>query len=141
MYTTPVLLDTTPHVITSLLAMGMALAFIVADRSSPTSRALALFLASVGVAIGVGSQISYPRHYAGIFEWWDGVFAIPETAAFFFAYEWILRVRRTVPAAGLKTSGPDALLRLAQALALFYLLMSLMFPVMRATKFLNAGFK
>ena len=135
------MIDTTGQIITSLLAMGMALAFIVADRNSPTSRALALFLASIGVAIGVGSQISYPRHYAGIFAWWDGVFAIPETAAFFFAYEWILRVRRTVPAAGLKTSGPDALLRIAQALAVFYLLMSLMFPVMRAQKFLNAGFR
>src|SRR6185503_16163747 len=42
----PVLLDTTPHIITSLLALGMALAFIIADRSSPTSRALSLFLAS-----------------------------------------------------------------------------------------------
>ena len=38
-------MDTTPHVITALLALGMALAFIIADRSSPTSRALALFLA------------------------------------------------------------------------------------------------
>src|SRR6185295_12256799 len=113
----------------SLLAMGMALAFIIADRSSPTSRALALFLASVGVSIGVGSQVAYPRHFFGYIEWWDGVFAIPETAAFFFAFEWILRVRRTVPSAGLKTSGPDALLRIAQALAVFYLLMSLMFPV------------
>jgi hypothetical protein len=61
MYTTPVLLDTTPHVITSLLAMGMALSFIIADRSSPTSRALSLFLASVGLAIGIGSQIAHSQ--------------------------------------------------------------------------------
>ena len=57
---------------------------------------------SIGVSIGIGSQIAYPRHYAGICSWWDGVFAIPEAMAFFFAYEWILRVRRTVPAAGLQ---------------------------------------
>lgn len=135
------MISTTPHIITSLLAMGMALAFIIADRSSPTSRALALFLVSIGLAIGVGSQISYPMHYAGSIEWWDGLLAIPETMAFFFAYEWILRVRRTVPAAGLKTSGPDKLLRIAQGLTLFYLLMSLCFPVMRAKNFLNAGFR
>jgi len=120
--------------------MGMALAFIVADRGSPTSRALALFLASIGVSIGVGSQVAYPRHYAGDIAWWDGVFAIPEALAFFFAYEWILRVRRTVPAAGLKTSGPDKLLRIAQGLAVFYVLMALAFPRLRVENFLNAGF-
>jgi len=133
-------IDTTPHIITSLLAMGMALSFIIADRSSPTSRALALFLASVGLAIGVGSQIAYPRHYVGDIAWWDGLFAIPEALAFFFAYEWILRVRRTVPAAGLKTSGPDRLLRIAQVLTMVYVLAALVFPRMRVERFLNAGF-
>lgn len=135
------MIDTTPHIITSLLAMGMALAFIIADRSAPTSRALALFLVSIGLAIGVGSQISYPRHFRGEIAAWDGLLAIPEALAFFFAYEWILRVRRTVPAAGLKTSGPDRLLRIAQGLTLFYLAASIAFPVERATKFLNAGFR
>jgi adenylate cyclase len=134
-------IDTTPQIITSLLAMGMALAFVIADRSSPTSRALGLFLMSVGISIGVGSQIAYPRHYHGIVEWWDGVFAIPEAMAFVFAYEWILRVRRTVPAAGLKTQGPDNLLRLAQALALFYLAAAFVFPRMRVENFMGAGFR
>ena len=134
------MINTTPHIITSLLAMGMALAFIIADRNSPTSRALALFLVSIGVAIGVGSQIAYPLHYQGIVHAWDGVFSIPEAAAFFFAYEWILRVRRTVPAAGLKTQGPDRLLRIAQALTVFYVLASLAYPQTRVEKFLNAGF-
>jgi class 3 adenylate cyclase len=133
------MIDTTPHIITSLLAMGMALAFIIADRSSPTSRALALFLMSIGVSIGIGSQIAYPLHFAGQIAWWDGAFAIPEAMAFFFAYEWILRVRRTVPSAGLKTQGPDRLLRVAQGLVGFYLLMAFAFPQMRVEKFINAG--
>jgi class 3 adenylate cyclase len=127
--------------ITSLLAMGMALAFIIADRSSPTSRALALFLVSVGLAIGITSQIAYPLRYRGIVEAWDGVFAIPEALAFFFAYEWILRVRRTVPARNLKTHGPDALLRIAQALTVFYAAMSIAFPRLHFEHFMNAGFK
>ncbi len=135
------MIDTTPHVITALLAMGMALAFIIADRSSPTSRALALFLVSIGLAIGVGSQIAYPMHYRGVIEPWDGLLAIPEGMSFFFAYEWILRVRRTVPAAGLKTSGPDRLLRIAQALVVFYVLASIAFPRVRVEKFLNVGFR
>jgi len=134
------MIDTTPHIITSLLAMGMALAFVIADRNSPTSRALAVFLASIGVAIGVGTQIAYPLHYRGIIHAWDGIFSIPEAAAFFFAYEWILRVRHTVPAAGLKTKGPDQLLRIAQALTVFYVLASLAFPRVRVEKFINAGF-
>lgn len=134
------MIDTTPHIITSLLSMGMALAFIIADRSSPTSRALALFLTSIGVSIGIGSQVAYPLHYAGRIEWWDGAFAIPEAMAFFFAYEWILRVRRTIPAAGLKTQGPDRLLRIAQALVVFYLLAAFACPRLRVENFLNAGF-
>ena len=135
------MIDTTPHIITSFLAMGMALAFVIADRRSPTSRALGLFLASIGVSIGVTSQIAYPMHHVGRIEWWDGVFALPEAAAFFFAYEWILRVRQTVPSHGLKTEGPDRLLRIAQALAVFYALACLAFPRTRVEKFLGAGFR
>ena len=135
------MIDTTPQIIASMLALGMALAFTIADRNSPPTRALGLFLMSIGLAIGINSQIAYPRHYAGNIAWWDGVFAIPEAAAFIFAYEWLLRVRRTVPAAGLKTSGPDRLLRVAQALAAFYGLNALLFPRVRVEKFLNEGFR
>src|SRR5262245_18122438 len=120
--------------------MAMALAFIFADRSSPTSRALALFLMSVGLSIGIGSQSATPMHYMCSVECWDGVFALPESAAFFFAYEWILRVRRTVPAAGLKTDGPDKLLRVAQALVVFYQLAAFAFPIQRVDQFLGVGF-
>jgi class 3 adenylate cyclase len=94
----------------------------------------------VGLSIGVGTQIAYPLHYRGVIEVWDGLFAIPEALAFFFAYEWILRVRRTVPARSLKTRGPDALLRIAQGLVVFYVLMALAFPRIRVEHFLNAGF-
>ncbi|HEX2651978.1 MAG TPA: adenylate/guanylate cyclase domain-containing protein [Burkholderiales bacterium] len=135
------MVDTTPQIITSLLAMGMALAFVYADRNSPPTRALGLFLMSVGISIGVGSQIAYPRHYYGIVAWWDGVFAIPESMAFFFAYEWILRVRRTIPSAGLKTAGPDRMLRVAQALVVFYQLAAFAYPRLRVEKFLGAGFR
>jgi len=140
MYTAPAVLDTTPHIITSLIALGMALAFIIADRASPTSRALSLFLASVGLAIGIGSQIAHPLHVQGRIAAWDGLFAIPETFAFVFAYEWVLRVRRTIPAGNLKTRGPDSLLRVAQGLALFYGAASLAFPKLRVDHFINAGF-
>jgi class 3 adenylate cyclase len=66
---------------------------------------------------------------------WGGVLALPETLAFVLAYEWLLRVRRTVPARNLNTEGPDRLLRVAQALALFYGALALAFPAERAAYF------
>ena len=128
---------TLPQVIVSLLALGMALAFILADRDSPTSRALALFLASAGLAIGIGAQIALPLHREGVVDWWHGVFALPEVLAFIFAYEWVLRVRRTVPARNLRTRGADGMLRAAQGLAIVYGLASLALPAMRVENFIN----
>ncbi len=124
----------TPHVITSLLALGMAIAFLAADRRSPTSRALALFLGSVGLAIAAGSLLA-PRMLPNLAPPAWGLFALPEVLAFVFAYEWLLRVRRTVPARNLYTEGPDKLLRVAQALAILYGLLSLVFPEQRAAHF------
>jgi len=123
-----------PHIITALLALGMAIAFLAADRRSPTSRALALFLGTVGIAIAVGTMIA-PRAYADGIPAWGGVFALPETLAFVFAYEWLLRVRRTVPAQNLNTQGPDRLIRIAQGLAILYGLLALAFPEQRAAHF------
>lgn len=115
----------------------MALAFILADRNSPTSRALALFLVSVGLSIAVVVLIEGPlvrRHGVPA---WGGAFALPETLAFFFAYEWLLRVRRTVPARNLYTAGPDRLLRVAQGLVLAYWVAALAFPEQRNEHFIG----
>ncbi|MGQ0545876.1 MAG: adenylate/guanylate cyclase domain-containing protein [Betaproteobacteria bacterium] len=125
---------TVPHVITALLALGMAIAFIAADRRSPTSRALALFLGSVGIAIATGVLLA-PKAYAAGVPAWGGVLALPETLAFVFAYEWLLRVRRTVPTRNLYTEGPDRLLRIAQGLAVLYFVFSCLFPEQRTAHF------
>ena len=129
--------DTTPHIITALLALGMALAFILADRASPTSRALALFLVSIGLSIGVTVLVEGPYVRRAGVPPWGGLFALPETFAFVFAYEWLLRVRRTVPARNLYTAGPDRLLRIAQALAILYGTAALAFPEQRNLYFLG----
>ena len=129
--------DTTPHVITALLALGMALAFILADRASPTSRALALFLVSIGLSIAVVVLIEGPLVRQRGVPVWGGLFALPEMLAFFFAYEWLLRVRRTVPARNLYTAGPDRLLRIAQLLAVLYWLIALAFPEQRQQNFIG----
>jgi adenylate cyclase len=129
--------NTTPQVITALLALGMALAFVVADRQSQTSRALAWFLWSVGVSIAVSVLVALPMHIRLALPAWDGVFALPEVMAYVFAYEWVLRVRRTVPARNLRTRGADAGLRVSQGLAAFYGVTSLAFPALHHEFFVD----
>lgn len=129
--------DTTAPVIVSLLAVGMALAFILADRRSQTSQAQALFLVFVGISIAIDVLLVLPlRRAVGIVPW-EGVLALPQMLSFLFAYEWILRVRRTIPAGNLNTRGADRLLLAAQALAIFYGLAALGFPELRAEHFGN----
>ena len=127
----------TPQIIVSLLALGMSLSFIVADGASPTSRSLSAFLACIGISISANVLIGIPLRQERGVPAWDGLFAIPEMLAFIFAYEWLLRVRRTIPAGKLNTRGADNMLRVAQGLALFYGLISLLYPQLRVEHFLN----
>ena len=115
----------------------MALSFILADRHSPTSQAQALFLVCVGVSIAVDVLLVLPMRRSDGVVRWEGVFALPQVLSFLFAYEWVLRVRRTIPAGNLNTRGADRLLLAAQALALFYGLTALAFPELRAEHFGN----
>jgi adenylate cyclase len=126
-----------PQIIVSLLALGMALAFIVADRSSPISRTLSAFLACIGASIAVNVLIGVPLRAQSGVSAWDGLFALPEVLAFVLAYEWLLRVRRTIPSGNLRTRGADNMLRVAQGLAIFYGVVSLIFPKLRVEHFLN----
>ena len=115
----------------------MALAFILADRSSPTSQAQAIFLTFVGMSIAIDVLWVLPMRQAHGVVTWEGLLAIPQVLAFVFAFEWVLRVRHTIPSRDLNTSGPDRLLRGAQGLALFYGLTALIFPELRAAHFGN----
>ncbi len=133
-------MSTAPQIIASLLALGMAFAFVLADRDSPTSRALSLFLVAVGASIAVSSLIEQPLRASGSYPSWGGIFALPEVLAFVFAHEWILRVRRTIPAGTLRTRFADNQLRVAQALAILYGALALLFPHERAEQFIGAAF-
>lgn len=123
--------------IVAMLAVGMALSFVLADRHSTTSRALAVFLVLVGISIAIDVLWVVPtRKVVGVVPW-EGLFTVPQVLAFVYAYEWVLRVRRTIPAGNLNTRGPDRLLRAAQSLAVFYGLTALVFPQLRAENFGN----
>lgn len=115
----------------------MALAFILADRRSQTSQAQALFLTCVGISIAVDVMLVLPLRRAHGVVAWEGLLAAPQVLSFVFAYEWVMRVRRTIPSGTLNTRGPDRLLRAAQGLALFYGLAAIVFPELRAEHFGN----
>lgn len=130
-------INTTAAIIPALQALAMALAFILADRRSPTSKALSVFLAFTGLSIAVDVLWTVPmRSEFGVVAW-EGLLALPQSLAVLYAFEWVLRVRETIPAANLKTQGPNRLLRIAQGLALVYGLAALLFPAQRAAHFGN----
>jgi len=129
----------TAPLIVSLAAMGMSLAFFVADRDSPTSRMLALFLLCLGASIALNVLVALPYHERHGIPPWDGLFAWPQVAAGVFAFEWLLRVRRTIPAGALNTRGGDRLVRVAQALMLLHGALAMIFPVQRVEYFTNVA--
>jgi adenylate cyclase len=129
--------DITPHILVSLVALGMGLAFVSADRASPTSRALAASMGFIGIAIYLNiaflRDLNHPPP-------WSGVLAIPEAAAIIAVLEWLLRVRRTVPAArDMNVAVGDRVLRMGQVSGVLYAIFALLWPDIRAEHFLHAG--
>jgi len=124
-------------IVVSITALGMALAFFVADRDSPTSRMLSLFLAWLGASIALDVLVALPYRQRYGIPAWHGLFAWPQAAAGVFAFEWLLRVRRTIPAGTLNTRGGDRLIRVAQGLMVLEGLMALAWPVEHFRYFAN----
>lgn len=128
-------LDLTAYAVVALLSLGMALAFIVADRHSPTSRALAVAFAAIGISLGFGVVVGVG--YA--VPWWLlGWSGLADAAALVALLEWVLRVRRTVPSGALNTRTGDVMLRLGQAAAVLYAALSIALPEVRGQQFLGA---
>ena len=126
----------TPHTFVSLLALGMALAFLSADRHSKTSQALAAGLAFIGIGIWLNvtlvvDNLHPPR--------WSGLLGLPDAASIIMMLEWLLRVRRTVPVgAATNVKFGDRLLRIGQLCGAFYAIASLVLPDARSQLFLRA---
>jgi adenylate cyclase len=125
-----------PHTLVALVALGMGLAFLSADRTSASSRWLACTLGFVGISIYFNiilvTDVDALKAYSG----W---FAIPETIAMVAMLEWLLRVRQTVPAGPeMNVTFGDRVLRVGQLAALAYCALAVVFPVQRAEQFLGA---
>ncbi len=119
----------------SLLALGMALAFISADRDSLSSRWLALFFVGLGLSIDLNIVVGVQWNVSTALHGW---FSLSEGMACVALLEWILLVRRTVPAQDLDVRAGDYVLRLGQVSSGIYCLLSVLFPETRLRDFLGA---
>lgn len=130
------LLYSLPHTLVAVVAIGMASAFLAADHRSATSRALAGTLLSLGIGMFLNvaltrSGTAIPR-YAALLPISDGL-------AIIFYLEWLLRVRKTLPAHNFDTRGGDLALRLGQGAGLFYVVAGVVWPVVRVQEFLSTA--
>lgn len=123
--------------VVALTAIGMGLAFFLADRDSPTSRSLALCLDCIGFSIVFNTNFVLGVSAADV-PWWAGLGGVLEAAAIIAGAEWLLRIRRTIPAGELDTRGGDYALRIAQISVVVYAVLSLLMPRTRAEFFLQA---
>ena len=110
----------------ALVAIGMGVAFLCADWRSATSRVLAAFLMGLGATFwtNAGYQLFRDVDNLPFLVWISGV----ATAFTMIAgAEWMLRIRGTIPAANLQTRFGDRLIRLSQAVAVVYAILTLVF--------------
>src|ERR1043166_7343151 len=112
--------------VVSLVAAGMGVAFFVADWRSRSSRVLAAFLVGMGLSIWTTNAFHFYRDPAGL-PLWVGLSGIPVSLTTIAGAEWLLRIRRTIPAANLNTRPGDILVRCAQGAALAYGALTLAF--------------
>ena len=128
-------LNTAPNVL-SIVSLGMALAFVLSDRRSVTSRMLAGALASIAASIFINTNWIAPVPPAELGRW-AALGAVTDAAAMIFSAQWLLQVRRTIPAGDLDTRVGDWLVRIAQLLSLLYLAIGLVAYQSRAEHFLG----
>lgn len=112
----------------------MAWAFVRADPDSGTSRALSLALAMVGGAIIANNGV-FELALNGPLPTWARWSVLPEIIAFCAVFEWVLRVRRTIPAGELRTRFGDKVLRIAQGLIICYGIAAVRYPEVRMREF------
>lgn len=125
-----------PNTMVAVVSTGMAMAFLAADRRSATSRALAATLLSLGIGIFLSVGLTKGGTVVPRFA---GLLSLGEGLTIFFYLEWLLRVRKTLPARNFDTRGGDLMLRLGQASGVVYVMAAMLWPEKRVLDFLATG--
>lgn len=113
--------------IVALIACGMGGAVAFTDRDSPTSRALGLFLAGIGLVMLASAHIPP----SGPLPPWTRLLGVFDAIPFIAGTEWGIRVGQTV--ASQRLIGPGRrLLRTAQGFVVAYAVLVAANPVLRA---------
>lgn len=120
-----------------IVAIGMSAAFLFADRGSPITRLLSSFLICIGLSIHLNATHvrSFGVDAANV---WAYLAPLATGGALIFGAEWILRIRRMLPTNNLRTRFGDMQLRLAQGMALVYVLVGVPLTQWRAEYFVGA---
>ena len=113
--------------IVALIACGMGGAVWITDRESPTSRALGLFLAGMGLAILASTYIPP----TGPLPEWTRIVGAIDALSFIAGTEWGIRVGQTVASSRLVGPG-RRLMRSAQLLVMGYAILVAIWPELRA---------
>lgn len=136
-YMNALLAEFNGQIVLSVVSFGMGIAFYSADRRSSTSKYLALFFLGVGLSISMNTSL-YFASQGGEIPAWAMFGGLGEALAGIAGFEWVLRVRRTVPTRELNTRFGDNLIRVAQGLMLFYGLMSVIYADVRLNDYLGS---
>ncbi len=126
--------DPGTRALAGVMMLGVAWAFYRADPRSATSRSLVLAMAMGGLAT-LANDTLIALLERGPLPWWARALVIPEVLAFCAVFEWVQRVRRTIPAGQLRTRFGDGVLRVAQGLAVLYGINGMLCPVLRIRDF------
>jgi class 3 adenylate cyclase len=117
----------------------MAVAFYTADRDSPISRVLALAWATTAMSYGFGVPIGHLALKQEHLIPWCGALGMLDATSFIAFLEWILRVRRTIPAGDLDTRLGDSMLRFGQGLSVIYGGLGVVLPRVKLHDFYNVA--
>ncbi|MDD3762226.1 MAG: adenylate/guanylate cyclase domain-containing protein [Nevskiales bacterium] len=115
--------------VVAIVAMGMGLVFWLTDRPSPSSRALALFLALLGLAVMANAAVA-PHQLSLPMPIWARGIGLLDAATFVAGCEWGMRAARTV-SDRVGSITRVHIVRSAQVLAVVYALLVLLFPQLR----------
>ena len=121
--------------VVALVCCGMGVVFYVADRATPSSRALALAFDCIGAGLFLNAVLPELVPVPAII---TRLFGLLEMLAGAALLQWVLYVRRTLPSADFHTASGDTLVRWGQLACVVYGVLAVAAPEARSTHFLNA---